>query len=117
MNISKTIADLRMTHNLSQEEMAGMLFVSRDLVSKWETGVRRPDWQTIEKIAGLFHVSTDAIINRNELAYLELEECFPGNTPMSVDELASRLSLFLRVSAFLFIQYRTGSRNAGSGQC
>ncbi len=96
MNISKTIADLRMTHNLSQEEMAGMLFVSRDLVSKWETGVRRPDWQTIEKIAGLFHVSTDAIINRNELAYLELEECFPENTPMSVDELASRLTLFLR---------------------
>ena len=96
MNISKTIADLRMTHNLSQEEMAGMLFVSRDLVSKWETGVRRPDWQTIEKIAGLFHVSTDAIINRNELAYLELEECFPENTPMSADELASRLTLFLR---------------------
>ena len=96
MTIAKAIADLRVTHHLTQEEFAQMVFVSRDLVSKWETGVRRPDWQTIEKIAGLFHVSTDAIIDRNELAYLELEECFPENTPMSADELASRLTLFLR---------------------
>ena len=96
MTIAKAIADLRVTHHLTQEEFAQMVFVSRDLVSKWETGVRRPDWQTIEKIAGLFHISTDTIIDRNELAYLELEECFPENTPMSADKLASRLSLFLR---------------------
>ena len=108
MTIAKAIADLRVTHHLTQEEFAQMVFVSRDLVSKWETGVRRPDWQTIEKISGLFHVSTDAIINRNELAYLELEECLPESTPMSVDELASRLTLFLcgikKNEADIFIQ-------------
>ena len=96
LTIAKAIADLRLNHHLTQEEFARMLFVSRDLVSKWETGVRRPDWQTIERMAGLFHVSTDAIVDRNELAYLELEECLPESAPMSVDELASMLVLFLR---------------------
>ncbi|MCR4719426.1 MAG: helix-turn-helix domain-containing protein, partial [Firmicutes bacterium] len=36
---------------MSQEELAGRLFVSNDLVSKWETGKRRPDWAMIEALA------------------------------------------------------------------
>lgn len=96
MNIAKAIANLRVTHHLTQEEFARVLFVSRDLVSKWETGVRRPDWQTIEKIADLFHVSVDCIIDRNELAYLELESCLPESSQMFAEELVSKLTLFLR---------------------
>ncbi|MBO7376412.1 MAG: helix-turn-helix transcriptional regulator, partial [Clostridia bacterium] len=61
MNIAKAISDLRLSRNISQEDLASELFVSRDLVSKWETGVRRPNWQMIEKIAAFFEIPTSYI--------------------------------------------------------
>ena len=42
--IGKNISRLRNKLNMSQEDLSNRLFVSKDLVSKWETGARRPDW-------------------------------------------------------------------------
>lgn len=95
MNIAKAIRDLRISQNISQENLAAKLFVSRNLVSKWETGVRRPDWRMIEKIAECFGVSPNVIANRNELLYKELEKCLPENSRLSVEELVPILNTFL----------------------
>ncbi len=74
--------------------MAGKLFVSRDLVSKWEAGTRRPDWRMIERMADVFNVPTSEIVSRNEFAYGELEKCLPNGSRLSVEELASIIGLF-----------------------
>lgn len=95
MNIAKAISDLRLGCNISQEDFASALFVSRDLVSKWETGVRRPNWQMIEKIAEIFDVPTSYIVDKNELVYMELEECLPKNSHLSADKLTTVLNSFL----------------------
>ena len=95
MNIAKAISDLRLGRNISQEDLASALFVSRDLVSKWETGVRRPNWQMIEKIAEFFDVPTSYIVDKNELVYMELEECLPKNSHLSADKLTTVLNSFL----------------------
>ncbi len=95
MNIAKAISDLRLSRNISQEDLASELFVSRDLVSKWETGVRRPNWQMIEKIAAFFEIPTSYIADKNELVYTELEECLPGDSHFSADKLANVLNTFL----------------------
>ena len=95
MNIAKAISDLRLGRNISQEDLASALFVSRDLVSKWETGVRRPNWHMIEKIAEIFDVPTSYIVDKNELVYMELEECLPGDSHFSADKLANVLNTFL----------------------
>ena len=39
MELGRKIADLRNNINMSQQTLAELLFVSRDLVSKWENGV------------------------------------------------------------------------------
>ena len=72
-----------------------MLFVSRDLISKWETGARRPDFPMIEKIAGVFEVSPATLVNRDELVYGELETCLPKDSPLTVPELSDVLNAFL----------------------
>ena len=95
MNIAKAISDLRLGRNISQEDLASALFVSRDLVSKWETGVRRPNWHMIEKIAEIFDVPTSYIVDKNELVYMELEECLPENSHLSADKLTTVLNSFL----------------------
>lgn len=95
LTISKAIANLRIRHKISQEDLAAVLCVSRDLVSKWETGSRRPDWQMIERIAKFFSVPTDVIVDKNELVYKELEKCLPKNSKLTSTELVTALNSFL----------------------
>ena len=95
MNIGKTIANLRAEKSASQQQLAELLFVSRDLVSKWENGTRRPNYGTIETIARFFDVSVDTILNKEDLIFDELSECFPESISFTDDELADILNTFL----------------------
>ena len=54
MNYGEKIAELREINNMSQKDLADRLAVSRELVSKWETGKTVPDRATKEKLAEIF---------------------------------------------------------------
>ena len=62
MNISEKIQQLRKSRGLSQEQLAEKLDVSRQAVSKWESGVSNPDSEKIVLISELFNVSTDYLL-------------------------------------------------------
>ena len=95
MTIGRTISELRSESGMSQQALANLLFVSRDLVSKWENGVRRPDFETIKKMAEIFEIPVDSIVNKESLFLDELSDCFPENAVISEDELAEILNDFL----------------------
>ena len=59
---SNAITELREKHNMTQQELADRLCVSRSLVSMWELGERTPDWVSVERMADLFNVSKSAIM-------------------------------------------------------
>ncbi|MBI9009690.1 MAG: helix-turn-helix transcriptional regulator [Tenericutes bacterium] len=52
----------RIKLNLSIEELADKLKVSKQIVSKWETGVSMPDLENVIKLSELFKVSTDYLL-------------------------------------------------------
>ena len=54
---------LRKTHNLSQEELAERLRVSRQTISKYETGESLPDIDKCKLLAEIFDVSLDDLVN------------------------------------------------------
>ncbi len=54
--------ELRKHHNLSQDEMAGRLFVTRQAVSRWETGETIPNTETLKLISKKFGVSINALL-------------------------------------------------------
>ena len=60
--ISKNIKRLRMLQNMSQEELAQKLFVSRQAVSSWENNRTQPDLDMIQKIAELFGVEVEELL-------------------------------------------------------
>jgi len=62
------IARLREKHALTQEELANKLGISRAALSHYETSRREPDYDTIDKIASFFKVSTDYLLARTENA-------------------------------------------------
>ncbi|MBO4949762.1 MAG: helix-turn-helix transcriptional regulator [Clostridia bacterium] len=57
MKIGEKIRRLRQSKGITQKELAGMLYVSTQAVSKWETGKSTPNIQILPLIAELFGVS------------------------------------------------------------
>lgn len=62
MTIDQKIAELRMAKGLSQEQLAEMLGVSRQSVSKWEMGQMLPQIDKVLQLSEIFNVSTDALL-------------------------------------------------------
>ena len=60
--LSDKISDLRRQAGWSQEELAERLDVSRQSVSKWESGASLPEVDKIIAMSGLFGVSTDFLL-------------------------------------------------------
>lgn len=62
MELGEQILRLRGEKNLSQEELAGALGVSRQSVSKWENGVSVPELDKLVQMGELFGVSLDELV-------------------------------------------------------
>ncbi|MBR6594071.1 MAG: helix-turn-helix transcriptional regulator [Clostridia bacterium] len=62
MNISEKLYSLRKQKGLSQEQLAEKLNVSRQAVSKWESGVSVPESEKLIAISNFFGVSVDYLI-------------------------------------------------------
>lgn len=60
--ISKTIKRLRNEKGITQEELAEMLYVSRQSVSSWENDRTQPDIEMLGKLSELFEVSIEELI-------------------------------------------------------
>ncbi len=65
MDFDKKIIELRKQHNLTQEDLAEKLNVSRQTVSNWETSKCYPDIETLVIISNKFNVSLDVLIKEN----------------------------------------------------
>ncbi len=66
MILADKIIDLRKKNGWSQEELAEMLDVSRQSVSKWESAQSVPDMQRIIRLSEIFGVTTDYLLKDSE---------------------------------------------------
>ena len=66
MPLSEKILHLRTQRGMSQEELAAALAVSRQSVSKWETGQSVPDLDKLIRLADLFGVTVDELVREGE---------------------------------------------------
>lgn len=59
----ENLIQLRKMHHMSQEELAEKVNVSRQTLSKWETGESLPDIEKSQLLAEVFGVSLDDLVN------------------------------------------------------
>lgn len=59
MEFKDILINLRTNKGLKQYELANMLGISRQAVSKWEVGLCKPDLDNFIKLASLFNVNLD----------------------------------------------------------
>ena len=74
MTFSEKLVELRRKAGLSQEELASRLEVSRQAVSKWESGQTLPDLERAVALSRLFGVSLDYLMKEEQA---EPEPCTP----------------------------------------
>ena len=72
MNLATRLIELRKKFNYSQEELASLLNISRQSISKWEKGESVPSIEYIKELARIYNISVDDLINENK----PIEECY-----------------------------------------
>ena len=101
--------ELRKGKNLSQEEVAEKLNVTRQTVSKWETNQSSPDFDKILPICELFEISTEELItgkkpkeknNENEEMKKDVKE---EKENLTRDEIRIKSAEIVSTSVFLYI--------------
>lgn len=81
MQLAETICALRAGAGMSQSELAERLGVSRQSVSKWETGAAVPDLDKLVKLAALFQVSLDRLVTGEDAPHSPPEPAPAPSTP------------------------------------
>lgn len=66
MSLAEKIFSLRTARSMSQDDLAEKLEVSRQSVSKWETGQSTPDLDKIIRLSDLFGVTVDELVREGE---------------------------------------------------
>jgi len=65
MDIGKRIKHLRLINKMTQEDVASQLFISRQVISKWELGKSLPDLTNLLALSNLFNVSIDSLLKED----------------------------------------------------
>jgi transcriptional regulator with XRE-family HTH domain len=73
MKLSKKLVSLRKKKRLSQMELAEMLQVSRQAISKWETGKAVPSIENLKCLSELYQISMDDLISSEET--IQMTDC------------------------------------------
>ena len=66
MSFADNLTELRKYHDLSQEELADQIGVSRQTLSKYETGESLPDIEKCKLLADVFGVAIDDLVSYNK---------------------------------------------------
>lgn len=87
--IVEKLKELRKNNNITQEQLAEELDISRSKVSSWETNKRDMSITEAIKLANIYEISLDNLFeieNINEMQYIEISDKFIKNPNISLAE-------------------------------
>ena len=86
MTLGEKLYTLRTKQNMTQEQLAEKLQVSRQSISKWESDATRPDLEKLKFLAEFYQVSLDQLLDENMDIFAEEssdltqnDDCPPNN--------------------------------------
>ena len=74
MEFHEKLQELRKQKEMTQEELAEVLYVSRTAISKWESGRGYPNIDSLKAIARFFDITIDELLSGNELLCIAEKE-------------------------------------------
>ncbi len=103
MEFSEKLQELRKSREMTQEELAEALFVSRTAISKWESGRGYPSIDSLKEISRFFSVTIDDLICSDEMitvAENEKKELAHKYISLICNALDILLAILLFIPAF-----------------
>ncbi len=85
MESKEILKKLREKHNLTQEQMANVAMVTRQAVSRWETGETQPNTDTLKILSKAFDVSINTLLGSPRQLV-----CQCCGMPLNEDDMISR---------------------------
>ncbi|MBP5251938.1 MAG: helix-turn-helix domain-containing protein [Treponema sp.] len=85
MEVKEILKNLREKNNLTQEEMAQKVNITRQAISRWETGETQPDTQMLKVLSKEFDVSINTLLGAPRKLF-----CQCCGMPLSEDSMISR---------------------------
>lgn len=64
--IGDKIRELRVSKNLTQQELGDLLHIRKQTVYKWEKGINIPDSETLSELASIFECTTDYLVGKSD---------------------------------------------------
>lgn len=85
MEVKEILKNLREKNNLTQEEMARRVNITRQAISRWETGETQPDTQMLKVLSKEFDVSINTLLGSPRQLF-----CQCCGMPLSEDSMISK---------------------------
>ena len=98
MEFNEKLQQLRAGKNLTQEQLAEQLYVSRTAISKWESGKGYPNIESLKCISKFFSVSIDELLSGEKLISIAQTE-----NRSNIKKIYDYISGILDVLAIVFI--------------
>ena len=89
MTFAEKLKSIRKQVGMSQELLAEKIGVSRQAVTKWETGAGIPDIENMISISNLFNISIDELICNERTTLKTSEYLFESITEYDIDKIKS----------------------------
>lgn len=104
MPLSENLPYLRARQGMTQEQLAERLDVSRQSVSKWESGASYPEMETILKICDLFHIDLDTLLRGSaEQAHQEDATGYDRFMTLYARKIAGAVSAIIAGAALMIL--------------
>lgn len=87
MNFSDRLKEIRKNAGLSQEQLAEKIGVSRQAVTKWETGKGLPDIENIVIIAEIFKTTLDELISADAREKAQMPDVYTSETAYDIEKI------------------------------
>ena len=97
MNFNEKLLELRKKEGFSQEELAEKVNVSRQSVSKWESGQSTPEMDKLILLSNIFNISIDELVGKESINNLKIEN--------DVNAKQKRKRKVLKIIAIILIIY------------
>lgn len=72
IEFGKRVKNLRKQKSLTQEQLAKRLWVTKSIISAYESGIKYPSLDMLIKLSYIFNVSTDYLLGISKKQYLDI---------------------------------------------
>lgn len=109
VRVGNKITYYRKLNNMTQDELAELLFVTRQALSKWENGISVPGIDTLLSICKIFNVSFEEILCLDEEITIDNDNIFKGHERLFIINKIINNELIINLSD-VFYQFSPQER-------